>query len=371
MAELAVFGENLIYRMGGAERSMFHLLGQLAETPSLRITPVSGVCALYDRVYERYPYRNVVEIPMIRPRIHLPFLRHALNAHAVGEYCRQSEADLLFANAEAAPMAINAFDGPSVYFIHDEMSLNTYRLYDRTLEKRVKFAVRYLIDLPFMARYRAENRKAMRKAKLVVANSAHVAARAEERFGVAPVVVYPQIDVARLAVEELPPLEERQYVMMVGDAELKGAGTFRKIAAGMPDCEFLQVGRSLPDRKEGNVTLRGFATDPVEHYRRARLVLVPSRCEEGFGMVALEAGAMGIPGLVSDRGGLPEAVPSREYVVEDCLDPGAWIGRIRDLLREYDRHPPVFREHAREFDMTKQVDKLIEEVHRSMGVRLR
>jgi glycosyltransferase involved in cell wall biosynthesis len=371
MAELVVFGENLVYRMGGAERSMYHLLRQLGETQSVRVTPVSGVCELYDRVYERYPYGNVVEIHMSRPRIHLPFLRYTLNAHAVGEYCRQSEADLLFANAEAAPMAINSFDGPSVYFIHDEMSLSTYRLYDRTLEKRVKFAVRYLIDSPFMAHYRAENRKAMRKAKLVVANSAHVAGRAEERFGITPVVVYPQIDVGGLGSEELPPLEERPYIMMVGDAELKGAGTFRKIAAAMPDYEFLQVGRSLPERKEGNVTLRGFAPDPVEYYRGARLVLVPSRCEEGFGMVALEAGAMGIPALVSDRGGLPEAVPSRQYVVEDFLNPGVWIGRIRDVLREYDRHPPVFRDHALEFDMRKQAGKLIEEVRRSTGVRLR
>jgi glycosyltransferase involved in cell wall biosynthesis len=267
-------------------------------------------------------------------------------------------------------MAINAFDGPSVYFIHDEMSLNIYRMYDRSLSKHLKFALRFLMDLPFMIYYRAENRKAMRKAKLVVANSAHIARRTAERIGVTPAVVYPQIDIAALADTELPPLDERPYVMMVGVGELKGAGTFRKIAAAMPELEFLQVGRTLQDRREGNVTVRGFVPDPVEYYRRARLVLVPSKCEEGFGMVTVEAGALGIPAIVSDRGGLPEAVPSRRYVVEDYEDPGAWIGRIRDVLGDYDAHPQAFRAHAAQFDMRLQTETLIEEIHRATGIRL-
>jgi glycosyltransferase involved in cell wall biosynthesis len=371
MVDLAVFGEHLVYNLGGAERSTHLLAEELGRLPGVRVIPVSGVRESYDGACERYPYEGVVEIPLARLRYGLPFLQFTLNSHAVGEYFRQSEADLLFANAQAAPMAINAFDGPSIYFIHDAVSLHVYRAYAVSLWKKLKFAGRFAIDLPFLMRYRAENLKAMRKAALVVANSAYVARRAEERLGVTPVVVYPQVDVAGLSRAELPPPGERTKIMMVGDAPLKGVRTFRRIAAAMPDHEFLQVGRLFEDRTEGNLTLRGFTGDAVEHYRRSKLVLLPSTGEEGFGMVSVEAGAMGIPALVSRRGGLPETVPSSEYVVEDYADPGAWVGRIREVLRDYDAHPPLFRKHALRFDKTEQTRKLIEEVHRATGIRLR
>lgn len=43
-------------------------------------------------------------------------------------------------------------------------------------------------------------------------------------------------------------------------------------------------------------------------YRRARAVVVPSRCYESFGLVAIEALAAGAPVVVRDRGALPEIV---------------------------------------------------------------
>jgi len=371
MAKLAVFGENLTYALGGAEKSTYLLARQLAELPGVELIPVSGVSDSYDRTCERYPYESLVEIPVRQLRFRLPFLQFALNSYAVAEYFRQSDADLLLANAQAAPMAVNAFDGPSVYFIHDEVSLNIYRGYAPSLAKKIRFGARFVIDLPFMACYRAENTKAMRKVKLVVANSEYIARRATERLGITPVVVSPQIDVEALARTDLPPAGERPKIMMVGDAPVKGVGTFREIARAMPDHEFLQVGSSFIDRTEGNLTLRGFAPDPVEYYRQSKLVLLPSTWEEGFGMVSVEAGAMGIPVLVSDRGGLPETVPSRDYVIEDYLNPGAWVGRIRDVLRDSGRHSTPFREHALGFDMRKQTANLIEEIHKATDIRLR
>jgi glycosyltransferase involved in cell wall biosynthesis len=369
--EVALFGENLAYRIGGAERSAYLLAQALRELPGVTVTPVSGVNPHHDRDRDRYGYDGLVEIPVTRLRVRLPFFQYALNSRPVAEHFARSKADLLLANAQAAPMAVNSFGGPSVYFIHDEMSLNVYRGYATSASKQLKFAARFLIDLLFLSHYRSENVKAMRRAKLVVANSEYTARRAEERLGIRPVVVYPQIDVERLARVSIPPAGDREKIMMVGDTPVKGVRTFREIASAMPDHEFLQVGASLGDSTEGNLTLRGFAPDPVEYYRQSRLVLLPSTWEEGFGMVSVEAGAMGIPVLVSDRGGLPETVPSRDYVVEDYMNHGAWVGRIRDVLRDYDAHPPRFREHALGFDMRKQTTKLIEEIHRATGVRLR
>ena len=370
MVKLTVFGENLLYRMGGAERSTYLLVERLAASPDVEITVVSGKSARRDATCGRYAYGRLVTLPTVRLRHRLPFLQFVLSSRSVSPYFRTCDADLLFANAEAAPMAVNGFRGPSVYFIHDEMSLNVYRTYEKRAVKRLKFAARCVFDAPFMAYYRAQNRRAMRKSALVVANSEYMARRAKERFGVDAVVVYPQVDVEKLKRIELPPPSERPYVMMVGDQQVKGADTFHRIAQAMPDLDFLAVGRSYVERRDGNLVLRGFEADPLTHYRTAKLVVLPSTWEEGFGMVSVEAQALGIPALVSDRGGLPETVPSQNEVVADYRNPEAWVAAIRGVLADYDERSRAGQEYVSRFDGRAQMETLIEAVREATGISL-
>jgi glycosyltransferase involved in cell wall biosynthesis len=370
MPSLSVFGEYMCYRMGGAEKSTHLLLGRLSQNTQVEITPVSGVCELYDRTFERIRYDGLVELPVVRLRYRLPFLQYGLNTRTVSSYFRSCAADLLFANGQSAPMAVNAFKGPSVYFIHDEMSLNIYRTYETTALKRLKFAARWLLDLPFMLHYRRENVRAMLRAKLVVANSRYVARRAKELLGVDATVIYPQIDVSGLSATALPLLEERPYIMMVGDQDVKGADTFRMIAEAMPGEKFLAIGRGFADGTYGNVTRRGFVSDPLTYYRRSKLVLLPSTWEEGFGMVSVEASALGIPTIVSDRGGLPETVPSSDMVVADYRYPARWVGAIERTLDDYERRSEAARDHARQFDGRLQAAALVERVRDATGVDL-
>ncbi len=370
MTELVVFAENLVYHLGGATRSAYLLTQQLEELPDVKITAVSGVAGGRYGQFGKYPYRDIVEIP-VRKLPPFLFLQHLLNRRRLGRYFRSSTASLLFANAQSSPVAINSFNGAAAYFIHDEVSLNVYRTYEKRLWKRVKFVVRFALDFPFFCYYCARNKKAMRKAKLVVANSEYVARRARERFGVDPVVMYPQIDVEALSRVELPPLDERPYILMVGGYEAKGVATFRRIASAMPEHEFLLVGRSYTSSKQGNLATRGFAQDVLELYRQAKLVLLPSECEETFGMVSVEAAALGIPTIVSQRGGLPETVPSSENVISDYRNPERWVEKIRSVLADYERHSRAAREHASRFDMRRQVENLLESVRAATGIELR
>lgn len=62
---------------------------------------------------------------------------------------------------------------------------------------------------------------------------------------------------------------------------------------------------------------------------------VPSRCEEAFGLVAVEAGFFRVPVIASKRGGLTEVVQDgvSGFVVEPG-DPAALAARLRDLLQD-------------------------------------
>jgi glycosyltransferase involved in cell wall biosynthesis len=54
---------------------------------------------------------------------------------------------------------------------------------------------------------------------------------------------------------------------------------------------------------------------PAEIFRGTRVLLVPSVCEEAYGRVAAEALLNGVPPIVSDRGGLPEAAGGGGFVL--------------------------------------------------------
>ncbi|MBD3348042.1 MAG: glycosyltransferase [Candidatus Eisenbacteria bacterium] len=363
--DVCVFGENLSYRYGGAERSTHLLARQLESLVGLKVRGVSGSWKHLESSLEKYPYETLDEIPCLFTR-RLPYLRYLLNLPRIRRYFRNCGASVLLANNKAGAIAVNAFRGPSVFFIHDESNLNVRRDYRRDPGSRLRFAVQCILDSPFFALFSIMNRMAMRKAAIVVANSRYMGIRAQRKFGVKPVVVYPQVDVRGLSQIDTRPPEERPYILMVGHEELKGVSVFKRLAELMPEHEFMLVGRTFEgERREGNITYRGFVKDPVELYRHAKLVLMPSQCEEGFGMVSLEASALGVPSIVSFRGGLPETVAHDDCIVFDYDNPLAWADTIDRVLADYGRFSRAARSHASRFDMRRQLETLLRELERA------
>jgi glycosyltransferase involved in cell wall biosynthesis len=133
--------------------------------------------------------------------------------------------------------------------------------------------------------------------------------------------------------EVVVPMTERRMVTFVQPSLHKGLMVFLRLADMLyrrrPDIPVLVV--------ESNQGLAGFGVDqvpglhrlepvakPAEWLQYTKLLLVPSVWAEPFGRVAVEAMINGIPAIVSDRGGLPEAVGASGTVLPlpEWLTPG-------------------------------------------------
>lgn len=131
-----------------------------------------------------------------------------------------------------------------------------------------------------------------------------------------------------------------KYVAFAGRVSPeKGVDTFLAAAARMPDVPFKVAGdgpllSGMIAKAPGNVEFLGkLGFDELQaFYRGARVLVVPSLGFELFGMVAVDAMALGVPVIASRTGGLP-------YVVEDGItgllfepgDPQALLNKIRRM----------------------------------------
>jgi amino acid adenylation domain-containing protein len=104
------------------------------------------------------------------------------------------------------------------------------------------------------------------------------------------------------------------YVTLINPCAVKGISIFLSLARSLPQVRFAAVptwGTTPADRAAlaalPNVTLLDPADDVDRIYERTRVLLMPSLWQEAFGVTAVEAMLRGLPVLVSETGGLPEA----------------------------------------------------------------
>jgi glycosyltransferase involved in cell wall biosynthesis len=96
-------------------------------------------------------------------------------------------------------------------------------------------------------------------------------------------------------------------------------------------------------------------------YRDASLLVMPS-LDEGFGLPALEAMAMGVPVIAANRGALPEVVGDAGLVV-DCTDAEGLAAAMHRMLAEPELAAACARrglQQARRFSWQTSADRLID-----------
>ncbi|HYM31125.1 MAG TPA: glycosyltransferase [Candidatus Cybelea sp.] len=200
-----------------------------------------------------------------------------------------------------------------------------------------------------------------------IANSSYTARRLRDVLGIDASVLPPFIEPERYRTETT-----RQSVVFVNPVPEKGVARAIRLAESRPDIEFEFVEswklhspyvdnlramlRLLP-----NVKLSAPVSDMREVYGRAKVLLAPSRWAEAWGRVVSEAQVNGIPALVSDRGGLPEALGPGGLAVDEDAGDESWsnaLARIWDDPSEYQRLADAAFAHAARPDF--QPDALLD-----------
>lgn len=114
----------------------------------------------------------------------------------------------------------------------------------------------------------------------------------------------------------------------------------------------------------GHVELPGYVSNAERQklYEGARLLVIPS-LEEGFGLPALEAMALGLPVVASNRGSLPEVLDGAGRLM-DPEDVGDIARAIEDVLFEPNVADGMVRrglERARMFSWERSAKELVEQ----------
>lgn len=149
-------------------------------------------------------------------------------------------------------------------------------------------------------------------------------------------------------IDTTPTLTEssRRVALLVNPVETHGVDLVWDLADRLPDITFvLQESWELSEHEQNHVQAH-IATRPNIELRRrqppgpalygdARVLLVPHRIDNRPRVVA-EANANGIPSLVSDHGGLREAVGEHGMVLPDDVE--AWANALQGLFSDADTY---------------------------------
>ncbi|WP_195532808.1 glycosyltransferase family 4 protein [Bacteroides finegoldii] len=126
------------------------------------------------------------------------------------------------------------------------------------------------------------------------------------------------------------------YVAYIGRLSYeKGYDLLVEIARKYPEIQFCFAGAKREDTNIAfpkNVQLMGYLKGKeLEHFiKNARLVVIPSRCYEGFPMAILEAAQFGKPCVCPDHGGFTEIIGKGENAIGRLFEPN----NLNDLEKQ-------------------------------------
>jgi glycosyltransferase involved in cell wall biosynthesis len=171
-----------------------------------------------------------------------------------------------------------------------------------------------------------------------LANSRFTAESFRKTFGLEVSVVRPFFRSDRY--RSFPRINDN--VTFINPHPAKGSELALQIVARCPEIpfRFIRSWRLSPEQEADlaahvkrypNLTVDPQTRDMKEVYRRAKIVIVPSKCEEAWGRVGTEAQISGVPVIASNHGGLPESVGPGGILIDPGSDVETWVNAVRSL----------------------------------------
>lgn len=178
----------------------------------------------------------------------------------------------------------------------------------------------------------------------VIFNSKWMAEAEKGRYPHPSMIMYPPVDVDQYNV--CPNPAGNKFVTLINLNEDKGGKIFSRIAAAMPEKQFLgvkgyhkQFYRQLP-----NLTILDNTPDILPVYAQTRILLMLSRYES-WGRTATEAMCNGIPVICTPTKGL----------MENCGGAALYVNERHDLI-EFDGVDPL--DDAETYDISKVIAQI-------------
>ena len=337
MSRVVIFSRYFGYAVGGAERSVLELMKDIerkGNTVTAIIVDQPGGLASDVRELDIPGSWCVRRVTLPYSFIRFRFLDYFLNKKSIRSITNLLEnTDVLYAYGTLSPALINCYHGKTVYLVRDEYGLGWNKNYYRGL-RRLLQGLYHLVEFPLRQMWRSELKKSIMKSDLV-ANSNFVASELRKLAPKGNIeVIHSKIDMSRLLLEyQSAVIPEKPGVILIGNSVLKGSDIVKKIAVKIPEENFYIFDRSVEAiSRKGNLIYMPWQISAGSIYRFAKLVLVPSRWEEAYPRVVLEAKALNIPIVASRKGGIPEALDDDGYLVDDFENIDRWVGLVKKCL---------------------------------------
>lgn len=163
---------------------------------------------------------------------------------------------------------------------------------------------------------------------------------------------------------------DKAYITIINPRKQKGGKIALEIIKRLQNRLFLVVELFDSLKDQGfdfevlpNVFMIKRELDIRKVYAQTQVLLVPSKWDECFGMVAVEAQINGIPVIVSNRGALPKVIGSGGIVINHPDDVDQWILNIEKILTDNKEYDYLSRQafiNAERFDYNQVIKQYID-----------
>lgn len=324
MKSLYVISKHILYNVGGAEKSILSYINKLDYKEKILL----GF---------NYPQKKITEnincnIKFLNPILNINqfyFFEYFINKLNIKKSIRNLSKDHIISYGIYFPVVINHCNYCfKELHIRSETDLGIFINYNSGFKYFIKMLLKFL-EFPFEYYYKKELKRAILSADKIICNSKFMQTELFQMYGRKSEVVYPLVEINKEGF-----YSSKEGIVFIGHSRIKGLNIVKDIAKKMPEHDFFVFGKNTnKEYRQGNVIYYPWENDILNIYKRAKLVIVPSQWKEAYGRVAKESIILNIPVIVSDIGGLKEAVDFDENkLVKNYKSTDDWVKKIKNFF---------------------------------------